>query len=772
MNIMKTNMLLLENNKILKEDTGNTTVEAPVPATKEPQAGMNALSFLGMKNLMANPKLAMGVGVMNDKMAEMSSADSYVAPYSSNIAFQGKFGNVSYTAEKTAKKAVNKISQALPASLIALSALLPSALALTSCDKDINVSQSTTVIVDMTAMVAAIDALRAEIEANSKADAEQQKAILEALRQALAVLMQMQAQMEAQSLTMENFKELMLGKTSAIIEAIMTLQNINESSARAIIATIVEAFEKGDINFQQAMAQIIALLTQNNELLESILSEVQNGLKAQQEYMDSLLNIANEINKNGKASLIQQQMMLAQNNALIMQNNVLIAQGQKLLQKADELNMSVQQLSVIAQFIGKSIEDVIKMSKDEIIAAINAKNIDLENLNNILNNINNGITNNTMTIEEAANLILSLLGDVNQNLDDIKAMLKQHFEKYDIDMEKLLSIVIDTNKDVKEIKNDVKNFAATANSMSVDIKNMSEYLRDIRLKLQNGITIDNSQLEELLKRIHATQEMSTEEILKRLDAYLEKMDAQADKLDNIYNQLTKLGYVVSNDVINAINNIGDDLQGLDAIADKLDELIAAVQVLTKSFDLYAKNALKAHEDEIDLLNEIKDALGDVDAIKNQIDVLIQKANNAEEQRNNLEEYLKALLNKAKDIEDKLGRIPTVEEFDIMLSKHDAANQEFYANLIKEAGLNPADFSNIEELLKAIKEALGDFQKTTNALLADILAKLDAMDKNAPDYNEKLDQIIELMKNFKFECNCKCDCDHNTTIHEGVIDIIS
>ena len=95
MNIMKTNMLLL-NNKIRKDDAENTTtIEAPIPSKTEPQTVMKALMFQGLKNLLADPELAGEVGLKGeDDKTDKESAKSYVAPYSSNIAFQGKIKNL------------------------------------------------------------------------------------------------------------------------------------------------------------------------------------------------------------------------------------------------------------------------------------------------------------------------------------------------------------------------------------------------------------------------------------------------------------------------------------------------------------------------------------------------------------------------------------------------------------------------------------------------------------------------------------------------------
>ena len=93
MNILKTNMLVLDS-KIRKENGENSTVtEAPVPQTTNPEAGIKALMFQGMKNLMENPELAQEAGIKNEEpKTENESAKSYVAPYSSNIAFGSKAG--------------------------------------------------------------------------------------------------------------------------------------------------------------------------------------------------------------------------------------------------------------------------------------------------------------------------------------------------------------------------------------------------------------------------------------------------------------------------------------------------------------------------------------------------------------------------------------------------------------------------------------------------------------------------------------------------------
>ncbi len=589
---MKTNMLSL-NNKFLKEDAGNTPVETPIPSTTDPQKGMKALSFLGMQNLMANPKLAQEVGVMNN---------------TSDVSFKGgKFANA-------AKVSTMVLGTAMAAA------------ALTSCDKDIKVSQSQTVIVDMQPVVDAIEQLRNDINENNKAETQRDKEIIEALNNALRGMYQLQTLVSNQTLTIEQFKELVLGKMvngelqrSAILDAIIVLQDKTEQAAIYAVTSIINAFENKQISFEQAMAEIQALLKDNNSLLS-----------------------------------------------------------------------------------------------------------------------------------------------------DIKAMLAKHFDKYDTDMAELKSLAYGIKKEQEATRKDVEKFAGVAVTMSKDIRNMTVDLADIRAKLKNGVKFDDSQLAALLKRINATQQMTKDEIVARLDAYIEGQNALADKLDTANNYLAKLGYVVSNDVINAINNIGDNLEGIPEIVSKLDELVAAVKSLTTSFNLYAKYTMDAHDKELEALNAIK---ADLSGIDKKISTLIVQGKTAEDQRKIIADYLEKLLKKADDIEGKLGRIPTVDEFDIMLEEHDADNRKFYGDLIKAAGVDPAQFENIKDLLKTINENLVDFQGTSNKYLADILDRIKAMDPSAPDYTDKLNKIIDLMENFKFECNCKCDCDNNHTINEGIIDII-
>ena len=159
MNITKTNMLSLDN-KIKKDGAVNAVVSTSAASKAQSNAGINALMFQGMQNLMANPMLAKKTGVMNDEpKADAEAAKSYIAPYSSNIAFQG-------TASKTMKTA-------------AIAALMAIAASFASCQKE-TITQ--TQIVDLTPVVNAINALRQDMSDYNNAETQRDKETQQAVR--------------------------------------------------------------------------------------------------------------------------------------------------------------------------------------------------------------------------------------------------------------------------------------------------------------------------------------------------------------------------------------------------------------------------------------------------------------------------------------------------------------------------------------------------------------------------------------------------------------
>ena len=426
MNIMKTNMLLLDN-KIMKDDNEGSILTAPVPSTVEPEAkeGMKALMFQGMQNLMANPKLAQGIGVMNENMTEKSSADSYVAPYSSNIAFQGGFTNKAKT--------------------VALSALmaLATTAALTSCEKTetimppAEVTTNVTVNVDLTAMTSMVSLMQSTLAEMLK----QQQLSYEQFQQYMEQMNSWQQQMNQRFANLEAILTNMGDKiidinngvkeNNAYQQLILSMLEQNGMSldqANTFLQKLIQEVASGNKTVAQAMQEIMEKLDLINQNLTNIFNAIKDADAKAQEDRAALLSVAKDIKKNGKASLYQQQIMIAQNVALIQQNNVIINNQKIIIQKieqtglsvnakiqeiADKLGMKVEDLAAVVVRTGKSLEEVMKMSKSEIVAAINANTSELQNTNNKLIQINTNVENNTQTVEDAANEVINILDDIN-----------------------------------------------------------------------------------------------------------------------------------------------------------------------------------------------------------------------------------------------------------------------------------------------------------------------------------------------------------------------
>ena len=123
MNINATELLLLNkklkfgegagvngiNNKEVEEGANpvsNPNVTLPAPEENKPQTGLNALMFQGLNNVVDNPDLATTAGTNFAFLKETApettgekTANEYVAPYKSNIAFQGgKFKSLTLAA--------------------------------------------------------------------------------------------------------------------------------------------------------------------------------------------------------------------------------------------------------------------------------------------------------------------------------------------------------------------------------------------------------------------------------------------------------------------------------------------------------------------------------------------------------------------------------------------------------------------------------------------------------------------------------------------------
>ena len=99
-------------------------------------------------------------------------------------------------------------------------------------------------------------------------------------------------------------------------------------------------------------------------------------------------------------------------------------------------------------------------------------------------------------------------------------------------------------------------------------------------------------------------------------------------------------------------------------------------------------------------------------------------------------------------------------------KYDEAQYQKFVKFAIDMGLDklPEDVATIKDLLSALNDKVQNM-KDYSGQLDRIIAKLDSIDWTAAENKGKLEQVIELLKNFK----CNCECGASSGSNEGVLD---
>ena len=600
---MKTNMLSFDS-KIKKEDAANVAVQASVPSKVQSNVGMKALMFQGMQNLMANPKLARETGVMNDEpKPETEPAKSYVAPYSSNIAFQGKMINA-----KTMLPIASMLS-----------------LAMASCTSKTEINTKVTQIVDMDPVVQAINMLRSDLADYNISETQRDNDAYKAVLEAINGLSEIQLSIQAQTCTIKSFREMVEGhmengefQRSAILNAIIKLQGITEDSARRIVNTIITLYENGEITFEEAMDKLISQLKITNSKIDDTNSKIDetndnlNDIKAQLAELNASLA---EFKANYDVDITQFQKAIGDLYKLV---GKIYVDGKNRTQIEQTINMKMSALLADVQNIKKTavsirnkidqgvaidydkLEEMFKIlnmhqqaSKDEILAKLDAyiagqekieaaiKQLDLNNdarATYLANLIKNKTTDNADVIEAINNLAAANETNIAAATEELAAKLDALIARADVGLGKMdgLAKVIQNQGDKIYNKLDVDN-----QKILDAIKDNGKELRDANGKLD----LNNLTLAELKAEA------------EKIKPELEKLNANAkDANDNLVK--------IDEDIL-ALKQAIAELEAIAGGALTKDEL----EELWKAHDANAFAKIKAflntiHAEDMDKADEI------------------------------------------------------------------------------------------------------------------------------------------------------------------------
>ena len=879
MNINATELLLL-NKKIKFGEAGvnndvkegsNPNVILPSPEENKPQTGMNALMFQGLNNVVSNPDLSTATGTnlsfLRETAPEQTAENAekeYVAPYKSNIAFQGgKFKSIAL------------------GTLMALMTL-GTASSLTSCDP-YEVRQE--VNVDMSAMMEFASQLTALLNEMK----EQQEITNQQMQQMNAYMLELIQLVKDGQLTANEFYEKMfnymiVNQTNQEIIIEQLVQNgQSQEEANALIQQLINDVNAGRISAEEAW---------NN--IQSLLGDIKNILQQFSTYFEQMIAKQDELietNKQGFAELIAQgditnetlQKMSEQNDSLIILNN-------KQIEAQTDIKDAIEKANLDSNANFETVVSTLKMNKNDIIAAMmhmGYTQIQVENMNaaqiikaieknteatNISNEMLSGITKfvsilpgiyqngvitnvqlnktnelltkvmdyvkvlpemyandkitqeqlnefynlyqqaikedgefNAQTLAKLEELVAKLesiegtLENISQKLtdmiNDFKAFRDQYTDDKNKEFAMLGSIVVDnkiqtaqlnlmqaTQKDMAESLDAIKANTDTLLVIAKDDTKHKELIDAIKnIQAGGSGSIDYQKLEDMFKLMGMTIadaiDMSSSELQAKIEEFqktyveteqkqLEEMQTISAKLDDlsIFAGLSKDEIIDAiNEVTNAVNNgntdITSELKNLEA---QLDKLQATVDAMYKAI---GEQSQKVNQWLSQFDSKFDSALGLLSSIDKNMNTVVSNQTIANKYLQNLNSAVADLKVEIQKIQTIIegsdgtgsGSSITLDQLEELWKQHDEANYKKYKELLENLDINVnVDTTTIEGLLKEINNKM-DGINDNSKILDEILALLKAH----PNYTDQLDRIIEILENFK----CNCDCGGN---NEGIL----
>ena len=764
MNIMKTNMLVLDN-KIRKEDGENTsTVQAPVPQSTNPQAGMNALTFQGMKYLMENPEVAQEVGITNDESAESNAAKN-----SSNVAFKGNFKQIF-------NKNIGKL-----ASLAAIATLLA------ACQKDPqiiavpNTPNITNVYVTVTnedtnAAINRLETVLLQMLAQNQLTYEE----------FVAYRKEMEAWKAQISNQLNNIYAALLSMGDKILDldngidehnayqkmliAMLQQQGYTNSQALELLQEAINIAKQNGKTVADGMAYLINQLNNIHSDLTTIIGQLDNAAKQREEQT----NILYSMKLTGEATKEQVEALHAN---IIETNNILKDQGNKFLAQLLQLGSNVTDaIGELARINNCTRQDIMRglaaigvkidnntaaqyITSGVLSAQLQAALAKLDKLNADINKAKEEFKNDAAKYAEK---VISLLEEIDATLS---AFVSEWAEARNI----LFNKIDKLSNDVKKIYAEQKYQSGMMNVIHRDLNDVKQQMKADHILLQkvyekiqndpNSITKED--LETIAQMLGLSINTSIEALGNRIAKELAK-----NKEEIINNIDTKFGSLptVNQEILELLQNIDwTDLSALKTLDAKLDDLIKAVNNIAGKIDNYANQALTAYGNVTNILNGIAQNTTDILAELAKIKSDINKANT---ELITVNKNLISLKGQIAQLEAKLGRIPTVEELDSIMTNHDKENQEFYANLIKKINIDPKDYTSALDYITELINILVTGQGKTNQYLLELL-------EWAKQHPDRSSEILALLKNGEFNIvvTCQCDCDKNTEVTEGYIHIL-
>ncbi len=659
MNINAKELLLLNKKIQFKEGSNPSNNQESSNSVKpeelEPKTGLNKLMFQGLKNVATDPQLSQKLGIFNNINTEEQNPETtnnYVAPYKSNIAFQGLNGN--------------KIKSIALGALMGL-ATLGATSSLTSC----SIESKQSAVVDMDEIMAILSKMT-EILNQMKEDNSANNELLTQMNTYMLQLIEevKNGNLSADEFYNKMFEYMVVNQTNQELIINQLVQNgKTQEEANQLIQQLIKDVNSGIVSAEEAwdtiqklLGEIKDVLDDMNAKLTTIINEFQafrteytNDKKEEFKKLDQLIQ-DNRFQTAILEDMKEAQKGMAENLEGLKANSdtlLTIAKDDTRHKELIEAIKNVQagggnsteidydKLEAMFEAMGIKISDAINMSskeleqairdfqtsyvkneaeQTELMASINEK---LENISNFqglnkdeiinaIDKVTSAVNSNSANVvDEIKNLeaqieklqatvdaMFKAFGEYTNMVNKYFSMFDAKFDsvlnsldKIDTDMDKIISNQTLANKYLENLNNSVEDLKVQINEIKVIIEG------DKDGSTSGGITLE--QLEKLLKERDEANFEKYKELLENLNI---KVDINTTNIEDLLKQIDeKMNIMNENNKI--LQEILDLLKGIDwshpDYSAKLDEIIE----ILKSID---KNCSSCNEG---ILGDLEDTLG-------------------------------------------------------------------------------------------------------------------------------------------------------------------
>ena len=781
------NELLLLNKKVrFGEEAGKPAqpqiIEQPTTQETNPQAGMNALMFQGMNNVVSNPQLATNLSVMREEVAEegqqtvKNDTQDDAAPLKTNVAFQGK---------------ASRFKNVAMGALMALMSL-GAASTLQSCQPDVNVSQ--TVDIDMTAITEMI----AQMQALMQQMKEQQEITNSQLQTMNAYLLQLMQEVQNGNINQEQFYQKMYAymiqneSNQEIIIQQLVNNGKSQDEANKLIQDLIAKVDAGIISAQQAMETIQNLLGDIKGLLGQVLSSL---TKAENDRAE-LIELAKQGNANTSTLIDKADEFIESSNAA----NTKLDEIKSSIEKANmdsnanfdavvkTLNMNKDQLIGVMMKLGYTQAKIQKMTAGQIIAAIKENTQVTKNNNATLNEILAEVKSGKLSAEEASKKIINLLENIQKSLDQVIVSIKDHYHNdanvtvYLQKIQELLEKNNDKTDSTNEILNNIYNLVETNGTKADDMgKQILNYIAAVGFEMNRNF----GKLIEEVQTGNGKLDYMTE-LMVALNKQVKQNGEDGKKLGNeILNYLGAVGFEMNRNftaVLNAINNGTAKLGDIEKLVAQLNTLVKEnnennQKLGNQIINYLGKLGTDMNKDFTAILNAINKGNAGTDKLQDLLEKVLEKQ---DQNMNKIDTNCKAIIEAMGNIKVDGGKID--------LSSIEAMLKDLLAQS-KKNGNTLSSINGKLDVIQLTQQAIldkinaeahkGDERYTeTNALLKEILDKVGKQNGKYDDgellkvlnnlsnlIDTKLGDILKAIKDHdvkvtvdvtgKVKCECNC-----------------